>query len=292
MNREDFRALLEVVRQLGQRRDDARQRYTQATVFTVLAWAVFNNRPVYWACVPENWPPGLRRGPLLSQSQMSRRLRTEQFRRFVFRVQLSVRRRGGGTSLVMAIDGKPLPIASHSTDRQAGYGRAVGGKAKGYKLHAIINVRGVVLTWRVAAMNADERTMARRMIKDVDGPGYLLGDANYDSNKLYARACERQVQCVIPRRYGPGRKVGHRSQHPARLRSRDMLETEPKQFGNALLNMRLCVERFFSELTSTGGGLLCLPAWVRTHRRVQQWVGIKILFQQLHAQRRTAAKAA
>lgn len=292
MNREDFRELLEVVRQLGQRRDDARQRYTQATVFTVLSWAVFNNRPTYWACLPDNWPPGLRRGPLPSQSQMSRRLRTEAFRRFLFRVRLAILRRGGGVALVMASDGKPMPIAAHSTDRQAGYGRAVGGKAKGYKLHVIIDVKGLVLAWRVAPMNGDERTMARRMIKELEWPGYLLADSNYDSNQLFELAWERQVQGVIPRRYGPQSGMGHRAQHPARLRSRDMLETPPGDFGRDLMNLRLCVERFFSELTSTGGGLLCLPAWVRTHRRVEQWVGTKIFLQQIHAQRRTAAKAA
>jgi hypothetical protein len=54
----------------------------------------------------------------------------------------------------VTLDGKPLPIANHSRDPQAGYGRSIGGKAKGYKLHVLID-----LEWKAGK---------RR-------PGHLLG---------------------------------------------------------------------------------------------------------------------
>ena len=44
--------------------------------------------------------------------------------------------------LFWVIDGKPLAIGGCSKDRQAGYGRAAGGKAKGYKVHAVVGAGG------------------------------------------------------------------------------------------------------------------------------------------------------
>ena len=48
----------------------------------------------------------------------------------------------------ITVDGKPLPIGGCSKDRQAGYGRSAGGKAKGYKLHALVGSDGSVQAWR------------------------------------------------------------------------------------------------------------------------------------------------
>src|SRR5262249_18473024 len=89
--------------------------------------------------------------------------------------------------LFWVIDGKPLPIGGCSKDRQAGYGKAAGAKAKGYKLHALVGSDGSVANWRVAPMNKDERVMAERLVKGAppEVAGYLLGDANFDSNPLH-----------------------------------------------------------------------------------------------------------
>ncbi len=283
MERELFVFLLRQLRRVGRRRHDRRQRYTDGSIFAVHAWAVLHDRPTSWACRPENWPAGLWRGRLPSQSQMSRRLRQPRFERFARRIEGAIMRAGRSPALAYAVDGKALPIASHSRDRHAGYGRAAGGLARGYKLHAIVDTNSVVWAWRLAPMNKDERPMARRMLRDLTNPGYLLADANYDSNALFAEAHARGVQCVIPRRYGAGRRLGHRAQHPSRMRSRDMLETPHVTFGPTLLRQRLAIERWFSRLTARAGGLTCLPPWTRTHRRVKQWVRAKLIFTQLHA---------
>lgn len=290
MERDLFVTLLARIRGIGRRRTNSRQRYTDGTIFAVHAWAVLNDRPVSWACRIENWPRGLLRGGLPSQPQMSRRLRSARYERLAQRIEHAILRAGRTPSLVYVVDGKPLPIASHSTDRQAGYGRAVGGKAKGYKLHAIIDDQGVLWSWRLTPMNKDERTMARRMVRQLHSEGYLLADANYDSNALYAQTSEVGIQPVIPRRYGPGRGVGRRAQHPARLRSRDLLETAGNTYGPTLLNRRLTIERWFARLTARGGGLTCLPPWVRTHRRVKQWIRLKLIFNQLHIDRGRSAR--
>ena len=41
--------------------------------------------------------------------------------------------------------------------------------------------------------------------------------------------------------------------------------------------LRLDCERQFGNLVNWGGGLTCLPAWVRTHRRVRRWVQAKLV---------------
>ncbi len=293
MERELFRMLKAELRALGRRRTDDRFTYTDATILEVYLWAVINDRPTVWACDPDHWPRGLRRGPLPSQSQVSRRLRSPSLRALQARLEERVLRRDRAPTLVVLLDGKPLPIAGHSTDRHAGYGRAARGKAKGYKIHALVDLSGVVWAWRLAPMNMDERTMARRLLRELPREGYVLADANYDSNALFAQASHAGSQMVVPRRYGPEHAVGHRAQHPARLRSRDMLENGVFPFGRELLARRRAVERYFSTLTSFGGGLTGLPPWARTHPRVHAWVQTKLLLRQLRtdlvARRRDSA---
>lgn len=291
MERELFRALKRALRRLGRRRKNRRYRYTDAAIVEVYYWAVGHDRPVVWACQLENWPPGLRRGPLPSQPEMSRRLRTPSVKALLERLERLLLRRGDPSSLIYIIDGKPLPIASHSRDPEAGYGRAVGGNAKGYKLHVLVDPAGCLWGWRVAPMNIDERVIARRLMPSLPGEGYLLADANYNSNRLFAAAAARGVQMVAPRRQrGEGPMgLGHHPQHPARLRSRDMLENGVFDFGTTLHQIRRVVEGFLGTLSATGGGLTCLPAWVRRYRRVRLWVQAKLLFNQLRADRRRFA---
>lgn len=281
MERELFRLCKVHLRALGRRREDRRFAYTDAAVLEVYLWAVINDRPTSWACRPQSWPPGLRRGPLPSQSQVSRRLREPSVIALADRLEHRVLHSGNLPLLVMLIDGKPLPIAGHSADKDAGYGRAAGGKAKGYKLHALIDMAGTPWAWRIEPMNVDERTVALQLLEQVPGPGYLLADRNYDSNKLFAAADQAQVQMVVPRRYGPERELGHREHHAARLRSRELLEHGENRFGPELYELRRAVERFFANLSNYGGGLTCLPAWVRTRRRVTAWVQAKLVLRGL-----------
>lgn len=291
MERELFRALKRALRRLGRRRTNRRYRYTDATIVEVYCWAVLNDRPVLWACQLDNWPPGLRRGLLPSQSDMSRRLRTLSVKALLARLERLVLRGHAPASLIYIIDGKPLPIASHSRDPEAGYGRAVGGKSMGYKLHVIVDPAGHVWGWRVAPMNVDERVIARRLIPSLPSEGYLLADGNYNSNRLFAAAAARGVQLVSPRRQrgvGP-MGLGNHPQHAARLRSRDLLENGVFDFGHQLHQIRHAVEGFLGTLSATGGGLTCLPAWVRRHHRVRLWVQVKLLFNQLRADRRRIA---
>ena len=188
--------------------------------------------------------------------------------------------------LFWIIDGKPLAISGCSQDRQAGFGRAANCKAKGYKIHAIVDAQGAIAAWRIAPMNKDERVMAERLVRSTSIQGYLVADANYDSNKLHQVCATRnQLQLVTRRRYGPEHGTGHRKQTPGRLRSMELTEHPAPAFAEQMLHDRGDIERHFAHLTNWGGGLTCLPPWVRTHRRVQRWVQAKLVLTALkHAQ--------
>src|SRR5690242_7848308 len=110
---------------------------------------------------------------------MSRRLRRPPVRALLAALEERVVR-PTAPGLYWMVDGKPLPVGGCSKDRQAGYGRAAGGKAKGYKVHAIVGGGGAVAAWRLAPMNKDERVMAARLLRGRPAiQGYLVADSNY-----------------------------------------------------------------------------------------------------------------
>ncbi|HKB39479.1 MAG TPA: hypothetical protein VKD72_23785 [Gemmataceae bacterium] len=98
-----------------------------------------------------------------------------------------------GSGRFWMIDGNPLAIGGCSKDRQTGYGRATGGKAKGYKLDTLAGSDGSLAAWRVGPMNKDERVLAERLPQAAPSEvvGYMIGDANFDSNELHRVCAER-----------------------------------------------------------------------------------------------------
>jgi hypothetical protein len=280
MEHQLFKLIVQLLASLSQRQSSF-WRFSDRDIVAVFYWSVLHDRPVSWSLDRRNWPIHLRQRALPSNTTMSRRLRSRSVKALLDALDQRIIRpaRGG---LYWIIDGKPLPVGGASKDRQAGYGRAVGGKAKGYKLHAIINPHGEMASWRIAPMNKDERTMAARMIPQARLCGYVVADGNYDSNQLHA-LCDRvgNVQLVAPRRMGG--VLGHHRHAPGRLRSVGLTESPFPAFAEGLLSERDSIERSFGQLTSWGGGLGPLPAWVRTHRRVRRWVQAKLVLHRLRA---------
>lgn len=278
MERGLFRRIKATLRALGRRRANGRFAFTDATILEVYLRAALHDRPTCWACDPEHWPPRARRGELPSASTVSRRMRTPSVLDLLERLRERLDPRDGG-ELVAIVDGKALVIGPHSHDRQSGYGRAVNGLGRGYKLHAIVDAMGRLLSWRLAPMQADESRMARRMLGELGGVAYLLGDSSYDKNHLYDAALERGIELRAPRRSARGTPLGHRRHSPARVRSRDMLEVGEHAFGRGLMRQRWAVERYFGALCASPGGLGHLPAWARGYRRVRNWVAAKLAIQ-------------
>jgi hypothetical protein len=239
----------------------------------VYLWAVVHDRPVSWACDPINWPKGLWKGKLPSQPTMSRRLRTTELQHLlqVMEGKFAILNRRG---FVYLVDGKPLTVGTHSKDRDAAWGRAGRGFAKGYKLHAIYGSGPLPLAWEVAPLNASEVDVAARMIPLLEaGGGYLLGDKAFDSNPLHTVAAAFGYQLVAERKR-PGTGLGHRRHSSGRLRCIELLRTK---FGRDLYRCRDDIERQFGWLTNHGTGLAPLPSWVRRPHRIRLWVQAKLV---------------
>jgi len=248
-----------------------------ARVVRVYLWAALFDRPVSWACEAANWRPAARPEELPDQSTMSRRTRRGDFMAFLGRV--GERLNGKPVpGLVKVVDGKPLELPNHTTDRDATWSRGVSRTSLGYKLHAVFSGNPIPDAFAITTLNACEKRMAARMLRRLSGVGYLLGDAHYDASWLFDYCNHYGHRLVCPRAK-PGTGVGHHYVSPHRRRAIDMLESPAavNDFGPGLYDARTGIEREFSQLVCFGGGLAALPPWVRRTWRVRNWVMSKLL---------------
>lgn len=245
--------------------------YRTWEIVVVYFWAVMHDRPTSWACDPKNWNE-VWMAQLPSQSTMSRRLRSPSvqqlmddiFESFLTMVVLT---------RYLCIDGKPLPVGSHTHDPDAKLGRAGSGFAKGYKLHAIWGNGPIPLVWGVTSMNTGESKVAKDLVRRAPKHGYIVGDKQYDSNPLHSVASQNGIQ-IIAAQKRPGKALGHCQHSPARIKCFEILQTK---FGEQLLKFRDQIERRFGHLTCFGCGLGPLPSWVRRIHRVKLWVQAKLI---------------
>jgi hypothetical protein len=272
MERELWTLLYRMATKLDKRWGD--WKYSAADILVVYFWCVVHDRPMCWGLEKSNWPEDLRPKCLPSQATFSRRMRRDEVRQLMTTIEQTwLGLVGVCQKLVRVIDGKPLTVSGVSKDADAGYGRGAGGMQKGYKLHAVWAAGPLPIAWALAPMNRSEKTMARELIPSLPGGGYLLGDPEFDCNALYDLAHSAGHQLVTPKRQKQ-HGLGHRPQSAYRLRSIDLMKTK---FGKQLYRQRRQIERDFGNLTSFGGGLTCLPPWVRRFPRVRNWLNAKLL---------------
>ena len=249
-------------------------KFSAADILGVYFWAVVHDRPMSWAVSKVHWWEDLRPRCLPSQATLSRRMRRDETQRLMIETEQTwLALTAASCYWLRMIDGKPLVVSGVTKDQDAGYGRGAGGMQKGYKLHAVWARGPLPLAWGLARMNTSEKVMARYLIPALPGSGYLLADAEYDSNALYDLAHQAGHQLLAPKRQ-KHRGVGHRPQSPHRLRSIELMK---RPFGKQVHRCRRQIEREFGTLTNFGGGLACLPAWVRRFPRVRNWVHAKLL---------------
>ncbi len=245
--------------------------YRASEIVAVYLWAVIHDRPTCWACHRCNWH-GCEPCVLPSQSTMSRRLRSGA----VVELLLKIEQELGGDPRqwwVQRMDSKPLPVGPHSKDRDAKYGRAAKGFARGYKLHVIWGDGPLPSAWCIEPMNTGDSVAAQKLVEQLSGEGYLIGDRQYDSSNPLHLAASPQHQVVAAQKR-PGQALGHRPHAPSRLHALEMLK---RPFGQMLLRYRTQIEREFGNLTSFGAGLGPLPSWVRRPHRISRWVQAKLM---------------
>lgn len=277
MERELWDALCRIAERLYNRSTSSR--YGDDVICGVLWWAVVHDRPVRWACDAGNWPSGLLRRPLPSQPTMSRRLRTAGIALLLDEVEQTL------AALVvvvgprvLAIDGKALPVGGPSKDGDAAWGPASRCFAKGYKLHVVWGSEPLPVAWALAPLNVSERRIAAKLLTELPGEGYVLGDKFFDANDLYDAAAQSGYQLLAAQQQ-PGRALGHRRHSPYRLRGLELLKTT---VGQRLYSQRCRVEHQFARLNNFIGGLGPLPFWVRRFHRVKLWVHCKLLINAVH----------
>jgi len=249
----------------------SRQTYSEREILFVVLWAALHDRPVAWACCRENWPVRCRPVRLPHPSTVSRRVRRLDFLATFSFAHQRIRTVLGPASTVAMIDGKPLRVSDYSRDPEARNGRAYRGFGKGYKLHAVIDLRGVVLAFEVQPLNVNERRPAARLLNQLPKEvRRVLGDGNYDSSPLHRQLTGSGTHFYSPPINGvAGPRAHRRRKLLARLYRRD--------WGVRLMNERESIERAFARMSNQACGLKELPNWVRRHRRVHRWISAKVL---------------
>lgn len=234
MERQLWRAVYDVVVELGKTHAFARKQFSDAWIALTHLWGVLHDRPRCWACDAANWPADEQWHLLPSPTTLGRRLRTVPVLTLMAQAQQRLRDLFPDGALKI-IDGKPLPVGGYSQDRDATYGRAAGHNAVGYKVHCLRDARCPALPdqWEVAGLRTSEPAVAARLLgaratflAGLAGAavrwsmlfGYLVADNNYDTNALYELAMGLLgLQLVAPPKASAA-GLGHHRHSPHRLR--------------------------------------------------------------------------
>ena len=266
-------AIVRVNRQLP--RDGRRPRYSDVLIVRMFLWSVWHDRPMLWACDRQHYTRLFRPRRLPSVSQFCRRVKTPRVQQMIDAVNDRLTQRDQPATKSF-FDGKPLPISRHTHDTDAKKGYADGAFRRGYKLHAWATEDGCIGRFCVRAMNVGEPNTARELTDRIPAGSLVLADANYDSSKLYKAVDERGARLLTPLKGRARSDHRLRTMSNARRRAMDLWQRDPA-YCKRTLATRYEIERIFGALTSVGGGLNPLPAWVRRLPRVQRWVAAKLV---------------
>ena len=284
MSSQGWRQLYRIIKRQARRMPRPRRRfaYSDALIGAMYFWAVWHDRPQCWACRRDSYNGLFRPRRLPSVSEFNKRIRSERMAALLDSVFAAFSSSGRRNEMCI-VDSRPLTVGACSKDQGAKAGRVYGGFARGYRLHALVTENGVVLAWKLTAMNEAEPTVARVLLPQAPAGSRVLADANYDRAPLYDCATEHGLDFLARPQKNAGH--GHRPQNPARLAAIARWRRDPVRYGRR----RDQVERAFGWQSSFGGGLAPLPAWVRTPRRVYRWVQAKLVINHVRIQERQSA---
>jgi len=277
MDRDIWIRIVAILRRLDRRipRTGRRPLHPDILIVQMFLWSVCFSRPQSWACDRSSYGMCFRPRRLPSASQFCRRLRTERVLDLLQGLQDELTRLGG-PPMFTCIDGKALPVGECTRDPDARRGRGSGKFSRGYKLHAACAHDGRILVWHVTPLNEGEQPVAERLIDHLRPHGLVLADGNYDSSKLFDRV-ERCGGHLLTPLKGFAKSANRlRGMAPSRQRAIAQWESAPKAC-RWIYGHRGTVERSFANLVNSGDGIIGLPSYVRTLRRVRRFVGAKII---------------
>lgn len=250
------------------------QKFSSREILLVMVWAVLHDRPMCWACQPENWPEDRRPAALPHPSTISRRRRQTGVQQLIDAChQKSVEAFGTPKAhdSWAIIDGMPLLVSDFSKDPDARNGRAYRHWGRGYKLHSVLTNRGMVQRFEVLPLNVNERKPAARLLPGLERcVRRVLADGNYDGQPLHRCLEGRKLKLYTPL---INNYAGLRT-HPRRRKLQRIMS---KPIGDKIRKLRDQIERQFGLFGNLGFGFKGLPNWVRRLHRVTDWMTLKIL---------------
>jgi hypothetical protein len=256
-------------------RTGRRPKYTDQQIVKMYLWSVAHDRPLCWACERSHYNTMYRPKRLPSISQFCRRVKMPRIQQMLEAIS-SYFIRCQVPAGVAFFDGKPLVVSEYSKDPDAKIGYADGRMRRGYKLHGFVTQDGWVAGFQTHSLNVGEPNTACSLL-DVVNPGTLiLADGNYDSGPLYQAIADRKSM-LLTRLRSTKRSEKQLKQVCAARRAAIILWQDHAEVCEQTMKARDEVERIFGALTSFGGGLAPLPAWVRRLPRVRRWVTAKII---------------
>lgn len=279
MDRRIWHIITTAIIRVNQRtpRSGRRPCYKDVLIARMYFWSVWHDRPLCWAAQRQHYNTMFRPRCLPSRSQFCRRVRSPRIEGMIEAVNEELTKREH-LAEVGFFDGKPLPVSRNTRDPEAKKGYADGSFRRGYKLHAFATEDGRIPRFSVESMNTGEPTTARSKLTDrIPADCMVLADTNYDSVKLYQAVRDRGAWLLTPLK-GHAKSAQQRRYMPLARKWILLLWEQRPQACKKALRQRYQIERIFSALTSFGGGLSPLPAWVRRLERVRRWVAAKIAF--------------
>ena len=272
MDSQVWRVVYQLIRDVHRRmpRYGRRPVYSDALIVAMYLWSVAHDRPLCWACDRRNYSSCFRPRRLPSVSQFCKRIKHERCSQILQRLHERLGHLDWGSELSF-VDGRALIVGANSKDPDARAGRAPGGFARGYKLHVWATEDGRIPIWSVMPLNVNEKPVAAELFRYQRTDGLILADGEYDSRALYDQVDADGGQFLTPLPQNAGK--GHIPQSPARNRAAEAWSG----IAGYVYRSRGRVEGTLAHLSAFGGGLTCLPPWVRRLPRVRRWVGAKLI---------------
>ena len=278
MDEQIWRRITPVLRGIVRKTGRApRVRFSDFLIVSMYLWSVLHDRPMCWACDKSHYNSLFRPRKLPSVSQFSRRIGSLRCQRIL---QALHQQLAGTSTQINYFDAKPLIVSPVSTDRQATRGHISGGFAKGYKLHTLATEDRRIPRWSVMPLNQGEPPVACAVMREAPRfvPGALvLADSSYDGRELYDILAAKDASLIADLRgIGTHPKTVQQA-GPIRREAIACWQQAPGLTRYVYKQRFPGMEGTFGNMTSYGGGLGPLPAWVRGLKRVRRWVGAKII---------------